>query len=92
MSSKSTVTALSLGALIGAGIAVAILYLGAKAGSVTIAVISAGVCVWYVYKAIRADREKMRRGRDAIWQRRIMTERRLNHVIAMHDQHRRSGL
>ena len=72
-----TLAALSLGALIGAGIAVAILYFGAKAGSVTIAVISAGVCVWYAYKAVRADRERMRRGRDAVWQRRI-TEARMN--------------
>jgi hypothetical protein len=69
-----TLLTLALGAVIGAGIAAAILYFGAKAGSVTIAVISACVVVWYAVKAVRTDREKMRRGRDDVWQRRITDE------------------
>jgi Flp pilus assembly protein TadB len=54
--------------------AVTVSILGPKAGGAIIAVIAGGYLVVELVRAVRADRRvRLRRGRDAVWQRRIAT-------------------
>jgi hypothetical protein len=46
---------------------------GPRNVGVSIAIVAACVVGIYLIKAIQADRDTMRRGRDAVWQRRIAT-------------------
>lgn len=49
----------------------AILHLGPKLAGLGIAITAAAVLLLELCNAIRRDRERMRRGREAVWQRRI---------------------